>query len=171
MGDDEEPEDDRRPHHGESDGTHGVAPHLVPGTFPVVACLPQQEGNAHDGAEEDELLAEGVEAAIVEHDRRDNVGDVAFPTGDAVHDLAVLAVEPPERRQSGEPPDEYGPEDSGGRSEQDEAPAAAHFRRRPCILASAVKRMNGVATLETTISDSATSGAWSTTKSTASASP
>src|SRR5204862_2300862 len=121
--------------------------------------------------EEDELLPEGVEAAVVEHDRGHDVRDVPLVTRDVVEDLSVLALEVAERGQPGQSPHEQTPEHRARHGEQPEPHAQTHGRRRPRSFASAASRMNGKAMLETTSSESATSGAWKITNRMTSASP
>src|SRR5207247_7470475 len=107
--------------------------------------------------EQEELLAERVEAAVVEHDGRDDVGHVPLGSRDAVEDPPVLPLEVAELRQARQCPHKQRGEDRSRDAENAEACAPAHRRSR--IFASAVKRMNGKATVETTSSESATSGA------------
>src|SRR5439155_1501942 len=121
----------------------------------------EQRGDA-DGGEEDELLSERVETAIVEDNRRDDVRDVSFVARNVVEDPAVLALEVAERRQPREAPDEQRGEHRARRGEEAETDVAAHSRRRSRSFASAASTMNGNATVEATSSDRATSGAWST---------
>src|SRR5207302_9895174 len=112
--------------------------------------------DAHSSSGEDKFLAEGVAAAVVEDDRRDDVRVLALGSGDAVENAPVFDVEVSERGESRETPDQQSGEHRARHGEEAEARAASHQRRRPRIFASAASRMKGKATLETTSSESAT---------------
>src|SRR5207244_3066774 len=78
---------------------------------------------ADDGAKEDELLAERVEAAVVEDDGRDRVRRVPLRRRAGVDDRPVAAVEGAEVRQAGGAPEEEDAE--GGRERRRGEPGAA----------------------------------------------
>src|SRR5204862_171090 len=60
--DDEQAQHDSRSDERETDRAYRFAAYFVPGTLPLVARLAQQQRHGHYGREEDELLAERVEA-------------------------------------------------------------------------------------------------------------
>ena len=163
--------DDGRAREREPDGLHSVAAHLVARPVASIACLAQQHRDPHHRCKEDELLAERVEAAIVEHDGRDDVRDVPLLAGDVDEYPAVRAVERTECRQARERPDEQPREPDAGDAEEAESGGAAHLGGLRRSFASADRTTNGKATVDATSAESATSGAWKTTKRTISVSP
>src|SRR6185369_168756 len=154
----------------------------------LVVAPPQDREHAHDGGEEDELLADGVEAAVVEVHRRDDV--LRPPLRDRARDeeVAVGARARPRRRQRAEggaeerrQPGDPDREEDGARSDaaasEPHVPVLGRAPARRCssasrrTLASVSRIMSGRATAPTTTCDSATSGAWYRRKSSASTIP
>src|ERR1017187_403444 len=112
MGDNIDAEQHGRRRESEADNTHGVAggrhspADCVVGdlsaTFPGL--FPQDEDDAEHGGEEDELLAKGVEAPVVEVDSRDDISDVPLWDRQLVEQLPVNALVGAELREGAESP-------------------------------------------------------------------
>src|SRR5205823_2622429 len=93
------------------------------------AARPAHEHRRSDRrCEEDELLAERVEAAVVEDDRADDIRRVALVNGDAVEQQPVATVEVTEVRQAAEAPDEE--------TAERRAPTRKSVRRAPRLTAA-----------------------------------
>ncbi len=145
---------------------------LLVRTLVLAAKLPEDQDDPEHRREQDELLAERVERAEVEVQRGDQVGRVALGHADPVEHVTVDALVVAERGQAGEAVDEHHAEAGGADPEQQQPRRAAHrscssrsrSRWRSCsrTLRSASRIITGSPTVETTISDSATSGAWKT---------
>src|SRR5207247_9278428 len=141
--DDVDAQDDPGSEKGQRGDPHGVVrssegADTVAASSPLVL-LPlttEQEGHAHHGAEQDELLADRVDAAVVERDGVDAVRGVSLRDGSVQEHLAVRAPIVAERWRTGDPPtDSRGDADRTDHSD-DQANAARH-RSRPLTLASA----------------------------------
>src|SRR5207248_10631190 len=115
--------------------------------------------------EEDELLAERVEAAVVEDDRGDDVGRVPLSDGRAVEEEPERTVEAAEVVQACDAPREQHRKPERRAAEQAEAHAHAQRFRS---FTSATTITSGKPITPTVSSLSATSGAWKTRKRTAS---
>ena len=120
-------------------------------------------------AEQDELLPERVKSTEVKIERRDQVRGVAQAHADPVEHAAVDPVVVAEGRKPREPKHEHDAERRGRHAEQQQPRGPAHqssgFSGRlrscscSCTFRSASRIITGRPTVETTISDSATSGA------------
>ena len=134
---------------------------LVLGQLPgLVAQRPEQHRDPGHGAEQDEFLKEGVDAAVVEADGRHHVGDVTLPGRQLVQHSGVGGELAAERRQAGQA-DAQGRGQRGRRHrEEHQAGAAAHSRSFR-TLARLSSTISGSAIAPTTICDSATSPACS----------
>src|SRR5207249_2219561 len=66
--------------------------------------LAQQDHGAHDRCEQNEFLAQRVEAAVVEVDGGDGVGDVTLVNDDGVEDVAIRAGIMPQTGQATQSP-------------------------------------------------------------------
>ena len=77
--------------HGVAGRRHGPAPWRSRRRVrrPRRAAARRMQHDAEHGGEEDELLAQGVEAAVVEVHRGDDIGDVALGHRQLVEDIAV----------------------------------------------------------------------------------
>ena len=138
----------------------------------LAAQLPEDQHDAEHRGEQDELLAERVERTEVEVQRGDQVSRVALGHADPVEHASVHAVVVAERRQAGEAVHEHDAESGRADPEQQQTRGPAHRlssscsrrRSRSCwwTLRSASRIITGRPTVETTISDNATSGAWKT---------
>src|SRR5919108_847863 len=132
----------------------------------AAAAQAQQHRRADRGTEQDQLLAQRVEAAQVERRAGDRVRDVALGERELDRLGGVRVGRMAEVAQPGHGPEGRDAEDS----ERDQSGDAA--RRGPHgIRASASSAITGTATVPTTIADSATSGAPKTKNSNASARP
>src|SRR5205823_9423165 len=134
--------------------THGVA--VNPGGQPLTlaSLVAEKQRNAHHRGEEDELLAEGVEAAVVEDDGRDDVRRVALADRHRVQHLPVGAAIVAEVRQSRGSPEEQRREAGGGERKEADASLPRHPPR--CITV-ATTITSGKPTAPTTSSERATS--------------
>src|SRR5579884_479790 len=130
----------------------------------------KQQDDSGYGREEDELLAERVDAAVVEHDRADHVRRMPLGHDDVVEQVRVGVTVAAEGRKSCKAPGEEGREAERCQEEERDARAARHvsrlLRRRPPSLVRviATSTTSGYATLLTTSIESATSGACRTMK-------
>ena len=112
------------------------------GVLPLVALYPQQQGHPHHRGEQDELLADRVEAPVVEDDRVDDVRGVPFR-----HRLLLQdgAVRPPVAAEPGDPPEpprEHRRDPERPNGEDDEPGPPAH-RSRSRIFANVSRIITG----------------------------
>ena len=126
----------------------------------LVAERPQQHRDPGHRAEQDELLEQGVDAAVVEGDGRHHVGDVPLPRGQFVEHPGVGGDLAAERRQAGQAGAQGHGQRGRGHREERQARAAAHSRSFR-TLARLSSTISGNAMAPTTICDSATSPACS----------
>src|SRR5205807_2308187 len=120
-----------------------------------------------DRGEQDELLAQRVEGADVEVQRRDDVGGVPERGLGAVDEGSIELVRVAETRQAGKRDQQHGRQATGSDAEQPQTYGPAHSPsssalRFSCwrILRRAARMISGSPIPATTISDRATSGAW-----------
>src|SRR5438270_14078078 len=143
----------------------------------LVAERPQEHRDAGDRGEQDELLAEGVPGAQVEVEAGHDVRRPAQVRLDPVDEQPVGGVQVAEMRQTVKADQQHRPQSGSGEREQAEPHPRAHrgssSAARSCerILRSAARMMSGRPTPETTISESATSGASKTKNKSVSAKP
>ena len=127
--------DDVQPDHEEHDGgertdaAHGGARDAVVDAVDILlAPLAQQQGNRGCSAEEQQLLAHRVEAAVVEHDGGDRVHHVPLLRCELRDQVAVRPGIVAERRQVDDAVHEQRAEAERPEREDDEADARAHLR-------------------------------------------
>ena len=138
---------------------------LLSRTLALTTQFAEDQHDPEHGGKQDELLAESVEPAYVEVQRGDQIGRVALGHADSVDHVTVDAVVLAEGGQAREAVDEDYAKAGGPDREQHQPGGAAHpsfsRRSRSCswTLRSASRIITGSPTVETTISDRATSGA------------
>src|SRR5206468_8476845 len=107
---------------------------------------------------------------IVEGHRADGLGNVAFAGHGGVDHVSVGPAVVPVPRQAEHAP-EHEHSESGPADREQHQPTAIGHDFGPPVLARAMSTRVGTTMVPTTISDSATSGAWNTRNSTASGTP
>src|SRR5205085_3075705 len=127
-------EEERHRDHPLADEPQRIARDPVVGPLLLlVAERAQQQGAAHHRAEEDELLAERVEASVVEDRRADDVRGVTLVTGNTIQEVADPSLEVAERREAREGPEQERAEDAATRQEERRPRPPAHLSSfEPC---------------------------------------
>ena len=144
MRDDVQREHERHRHRDEAERGHRVAAHGVDHVAHVLlAGLAEEHRRRGRRREQDQLLAQRVEAAIVEDHRRDDVRDVPVGLRDSDEHVAVRTRIVAERGEAGEAPDEQQRQaDSSGEEEPEANSPRQRFRLR-CARPIAASRTTG----------------------------